>query len=146
MKNSPMLAAFLEEMFDQGALVYCIDLSSCTGMDSTFMGLLVGFSQTVAQKKGKLVVVNPSETNLRLLNMLGVSEVLPVVAQTDPADLEFVRIPANPLITPLQRLEVIKQAHHSLIALNESNQAKFQAFLTALEADLSKMRDKFPLV
>ncbi len=145
MKNSPMLSAFLQEMLEQGVTVVCVDLSSCTGMDSTFMGLLVGFSQTLVRKNGKLVVVNPSETNLRLLDMLGVSEVLPVVAQTDPAnDLEFIKIPANPMISPIQRMELIKQAHHNLVALNEANHAKFSAFLKALDSDLVKLRGKFP--
>jgi anti-anti-sigma factor len=144
MKNAPMLSAFLQEMIDQGARVVCIDLSACTGMDSTFMGLLVGFSQALVPMQGKVVVVNPTDTNLKLLTMLGVSEVLPVVAQTDPADLQFVRIPANPAISPMQRMELIKQAHHHLIAINESNQAKFSAFLKALETDMAKFRGKFP--
>ncbi len=144
MKNAPMLSAFLQEMIDQGTRVVCVDLSACTGMDSTFMGLLVGFSQLLVPMQGKMVVVNPSEMNLKLLNMLGVSEVLPVVAQTDPADLEFVKIPANPALSPMQRMELIKQAHHHLIALNDSNQVKFSAFLKALESDMSKLRDKFP--
>jgi anti-sigma B factor antagonist len=144
MKNAPMLSVFLQEMINQGVRVVCIDLSECTGMDSTFMGLLVGFSQALTPMKGKMVVVNPSQTNLKLLNMLGVSEVLPVVAQTDPADLEFIRIPSNPAMTPMQRMELVKQAHHHLMAISEANQGKFAAFLKALDTDMVKMRDKFP--
>ena len=89
-----------------------------------------------------MVVVNPTEQNLRLLDMLGVSAVLPVVAQTDPAKLEFINLPAGPSLSPLQRMDLIKRAHHNLIALNEANQAKFSAFLVALEADLAKLRAK----
>ena len=140
MKNAPMLDAFLREEVVQGALHVCVDLSACSGMDSTFMGLLVGFSQELTQVQGRLVVVNPTPQNFKLLDMLGVSEVLPVIAQVQPADLEFVVIPVNPTISPGQRLEIVKRAHQHLVGLNEANAAKFSAFLAALEKDLVKHR------
>ncbi len=142
MKNAPMLDSFLRAVLEQGVLLVCVDLSCCSGMDSTFMGLLVGFSQEMAQVKGQLVVVNPTEQNLRLLNMLGVSEVLPVVARSSPTELQFVVIPASPMVSPLQRLEIIKRAHQHLVELNQTNVAKFSAFLEMLEEDLEKHRGK----
>lgn len=142
MKNAPMLDAFLREVLGQGVLLVCVDLSCCSGMDSTFMGLLVGFSQDLEQVNGQLVVVNPTEQNLRLLDMLGVSEVLPVVARSSPTELEFVVIPASPMVSPLQRLEIIKRAHQHLVELNQTNEAKFSAFLEMLEEDLEKHRGK----
>ena len=142
MKNAPMLDSFLREELAQGVSLVCVDLSTCSGMDSTFMGLLVGFSQELVRVQGQLVVVNPTAQNLKLLDMLGVSEVLAVVAQTDPAELEFVVIPANPAVSPLQRLEIIKRAHQHLANINASNQAKFSAFISALEGDLKKRHGK----
>jgi anti-anti-sigma factor len=142
MKNAPMLDSFLREVIRHGALLVCVDLSSCSGMDSTFMGLLVGFSQELSEVKGRLVVVNPTEQNQRLLDMLGVSEVLPVVAQSSPTELEFVVIPASPMVSPLQRLEIIQRAHQHLIELNQTNVTKFSAFLEMLEVDLEKHRGK----
>jgi hypothetical protein len=88
------------------------------------------------------VVVNPTEQNQRLLDMLGVSEVLPVVAQSSPTELEFVVIPASPMVSPLQRLEIIQRAHQHLIELNQTNVTKFSAFLEMLEVDLEKHRGK----
>jgi anti-sigma B factor antagonist len=142
MKNAPMLSAFFDNAIEQGVRVICVDLSCCTGMDSTFMGLLVGCAQTLTSLSGKLVVVNPSDNNFKLLSMLGVTEVLPVVAQTDPAELHFVTIPGNPAMSSLERMELIKRAHENLLALNASNQAKFTQFLRALEGDLQKLRSK----
>ncbi len=142
MKNAPMLDSFLREAIGQGALRVCVDLSACSGMDSTFMGLLVGFSQELVKAQGQLVVVNPTTQNLRLLDMLGVSDVLPVVAQVDPAELEFVVIPANPTVSPAERMDIVRRAHQHLIGLNTANEAKFSAFLTALEGDLAKRRER----
>jgi anti-sigma B factor antagonist len=142
MKNAPMLSAFFDSAIEQGVRIICVDLSCCTGMDSTFMGLLVGFAQTLSPLRGKLVVVNPSENNLKLLTMLGVTEVLPVVVQTEPADLKFITIPGNPAVSLLERMALIKQAHENLVALNASNQAKFTQFLQSLDGDLQKLRSK----
>lgn len=142
MKNAPMLDSFLREAIGQGALQVCVDLSACSGMDSTFMGLLVGFSQELVRVKGHLVVVNPTTQNLRLLDMLGVSAVLPVIAQVEPAELEFVVIPGNPTVSPAQRMDIVRRAHQNLIGLNAANEAKFSAFLAALEGDLAKRRDR----
>jgi anti-anti-sigma factor len=140
MKSAPMLDAFLQAEIEQKALVVCVDLSSCSGMDSTFMGILVGYSQVLGKDGGRLVVVNPTEQNLRLLNMLGVSAVLPVVAQTDPMEIAFVNLPASPTFSPMQRIELVRRAHQNLVALNDENQGKFSAFLTALDGDLAKLK------
>ncbi|MBA3700815.1 MAG: STAS domain-containing protein [Planctomycetes bacterium] len=140
MKNAPMLDSFLREAVGQGASLVCVDLSACSGMDSTFMGLLVGFSQELVRTRGQLVVVNPTTQNLRLLDMLGVSAVLPVIAQVEPAALEFVVIPGNPSVSPAQRMDIVRRAHQHLIGLNAENEAKFSAFLQALEGDLAKRR------
>jgi anti-anti-sigma factor len=141
MKNAPMLDAFLQEEIQQQADTACVDLSACTGMDSTFMGVLVGYSQLMSKSGGRLVIVNPTEANLRLLQMLGVNAVLPVIERLEiSAEVEFVSLPSAPSLNVLQRVEVVRRAHQNLIALNASNQAKFSAFLLALEADLERLR------
>ncbi len=141
MKNAPMLDVFLQEEIRLNATTLCVDLSACTGMDSTFMGVLVGYSQQLVKSGGRLIIVNPTEHNLRLLHMLGVSAVLPVLERCDLSDsVEFVNLPAAAALSPLQRIELVKRAHQNLVALTESNLAKFTPFLTALEADLARLR------
>jgi len=145
MKNAPMLDAFLQEEIRLQATTACVDLSACTGMDSTFMGVMVGCSQQLAKSSGRLVIVNPTEHNRRLLEMLGVSAVLPVVARCSLDEgVEFVNLPAAAAVTPLQRAELVKRAHQNLVALTESNYAKFTPFLDALEADLARLRGAQP--
>jgi anti-sigma B factor antagonist len=145
MKNAPMLDAFLQEEIRLQATTACVDLSACTGMDSTFMGVMVGFSLQLVKTSGRLVIVNPSEHNLRLLEMLGISAVVPVLAHCSLDEgVEFVNLPAATALTPLQRAELVKRAHQNLVALTESNNAKFTPFLTALEADLARRRGQGP--
>ncbi|MBA2480414.1 MAG: STAS domain-containing protein [Planctomycetes bacterium] len=142
MKNAPILDAFLNAGVAESQQTVCVDLSACTGMDSTFMGLLVGSSQRLRTTGGKLVVVNPTESNLKLLKTLGVFDVVPVLEGCELPALEFVHLKGSANLSTLQRMELIKKAHESLIALNEANRAKFTAFMTSLEADLAKFGRK----
>lgn len=139
MKNAPVLDAFLAAEVDANVHTVCIDLSACGGMDSTFMGLLVGSSQRLRPHGGKLVIVNPTEHGLKLLRLLGLSDVLAVLEGCELPVLEFVTLSGAANLSPLQRMELVKRAHQNLIALNEANKAKFAAFLAALEADLARL-------
>jgi len=142
MKNAPMLEFFLTTAIEQGATTACIDLGACTGMDSTFMGLLVGTHKLLSEHKGRLVVVNPGTANLRLLEMLGVTMVVPVVEHQAAPDAEFVVMTSEPQMGPVQRMELVQRAHQNLVKLSEANVSKFSAFLTALDKDLAKLKAK----
>jgi anti-anti-sigma factor len=137
-----MLDAFIDGERASGATTVCIDLSSCTGMDSTFMGLLVGTNHALVQQGGRLVVVNPSPANLRLLEMLGVTQVVPVAESALQVEVEMVAVESRQGIGALQRMDLVLRAHRELIALSADNQAKFETFVRALEGDLERQREQ----
>lgn len=141
MKNAPLLDALFQSEANRGLEMICVDLSQCTGMDSTFMGLLVGTSSAMKVDARRLVVLNPSELCAKLLDMLGVSEVLPVLEHCQPPEIIFVDLGEGAVaVGAMQRMEVIRRAHHALAGVNEANHAQFAAFIAALEADLAKLR------
>ena len=142
LKNAPVLDAFLATECDAKIHTVCIDLSACTGMDSTFMGLLVGSSQRVRPHGGKLVVVNPTEGNLKLLRLLGLVDVLPVLEGCELPNLEFVCLKGGANLSQRERMLLVQRAHQHLVDLNDTNKAKFAAFVTALESDLAKLELK----
>jgi anti-sigma B factor antagonist len=140
MKGAPTLDAFLaEERTAGGAMTAYLDLSECTGMDSTFMGVLVGNAGALQQVGGRLVVVNPSPGNLRLLNMLGITSVVSVVPKCTVPQVEFVALSAVASTGVRDRMQLVHRAHLSLMALSPDNQSKFSAFVVALEGDLARM-------
>lgn len=142
MKNAPVLDAFLGAETTTEVHTVCVDLSACTGMDSTFMGLLVGSSHRLRPHGGKLVVVNPTEANLRLLRLLGLADVIPVLQGCELPELAFVTLGCPPSLSPKDRMRLVQRAHQHLMALNDTNKAKFAAFLSALEQDLAKLERK----
>ena len=103
MSNASMLDAFLNAELDLGMNMACIDLSECTGMDSTFMGTLVGFHHRMTTDGGRFLVVNPSSSNNRLLDMLGVSMVVPVLNDHEVPELSFYRLQTCAAKTPTER-------------------------------------------
>ena len=135
MHAAPALDALFHGL--QAATV-CVDLSLCSGMDSTFMGMLVGTATNLAEVGGRLVLVNPSEANRRLLTLLGITEVVPVVDSCTVPELSFVDVPAMAHQAPAARMELVRRAHLSLIELSDLNRTKFSGFLAALDADLRK--------
>lgn len=140
MKTAPILHAFLIQAQQEGTRSAYIDLSACLGMDSTFMGLLVGQAQAFADKGGRLAVVKPNELCLRLLRQLGVDEVITVVPEAEVPSAEYTDITGDGAVDMKTRTELVRQAHQNLASLNDENRAKFSAFLKALDEDLSKKK------
>lgn len=140
LRNTPMLDEFLKTEVADGATMVCIDLANCQGMDSTFMGTLVGYAGRMAEVDGRLVVVNPTEANTRLLDMLGVSSVVPVICAPTPEALEYVDLVNAPELSPVQRAEMMQQAHEHLVELSPANQAKFGTFLETLRGELERLK------
>jgi len=140
MKNAAVLDTFLREEAATGVNTVCIDLDACTGMDSTFMGTLVGYHHRLGDRGGRLVIVNAAPEHRRLLDMLGVSTVLPVVSEPERPDLSFFDLAATRGISPMERAAMMKEAHEHLVRLSEANRAKFASFLQALEKDLQRQQ------
>ena len=113
-----------------------VDLSACDYMDSTFMGLLVGFHKRYKQLTGRsLTILNPSEECLKLLRGLGILKLLSVVSA--PAG----EVPT--VWTSLRRsqspsTEVLLNAHQNLSELSPENERKFSALQNVLEQQLQK--------
>ena len=140
MKNTPLLKEFLDQQLADDATKVFIDLSACKGMDSTFMGTLVGYSAQFSEVKGTLAVLNPSMQNRKLLDMLGVSAVLPVIGDHPVPDLKFFSLNGDEAVSTLARAEMMKEAHVQLSKLSEANKEKFAAFLQVLDNDMQKLK------
>ncbi len=140
MKSAPLLHAFLAKARDEGTRSAYIDLSACLGMDSTFMGLLVGNAQAFTDKGGRLAVVKPNELCLRLLKQLGVDEVVTVVPEAEVPSAEYIDIQGDTAVDMKSRTDLVRQAHQNLASLNEENKTKFSAFLKALDDDLARKK------
>ena len=139
MNNSYIFTEFISLMLEKGYRKFIINLGNCTGMDSTFMGSLLGIALKLHDLgDGWTSIVNASESNIRLLSMLGVTHFVKVQETQIPMEsIEMERLPDQE-VSKIERLELIHKAHKNLISVDERNKKQFGAFLEMLTKEIEK--------
>ncbi len=130
MNNSLTFKDFADRMQGEGYRAFVIDLADCRGVDSTFMGILLGL-------RDGLVVVNASAHCRRQMESIGLHRVLKIQdeAASLPSALELKELPEAE-VDPVARLKLIMKAHQDLIAIDRKNEEKFGAFLRDIAKNL----------
>ena len=136
MYNAECVRDFLEGELERGCREVVFDLAACTGMDSTFLGVLAGVATyDAADRMPKTTVINASADNEGLIDGVGLTELIDVCAGRVP--------PPDTHLEPLyertreeDRLELIRDAHEKLVAIDGRNEEAFGAFLRAMEAQM----------
>jgi anti-anti-sigma factor len=119
------------------AAIYA-DLSECEYMDSTFMGLLIGFNKKLLTKYNKNVcIVRPSKESMSHLEELGLDKVLVFTKENIqfPKDME--------IISQREKVsaEFILKAHENLIEISEDNRKRFKIVQELLSKQIKKNKD-----
>jgi anti-anti-sigma factor len=116
--------------------VLAADLSECEYMDSTFMGLLVGFHKRYKTLTGRaLTILRPTAECIKLLSGLGILKLMNLVTGDHPpspsswTDLRASHSPTT---------EVLLHAHRNLSEISPENEKKFSALQSVLEQQLEK--------
>lgn len=112
-----------------------VDLSACTYMDSTFMGLLVGFNKRLAKAgAGKLHIVKPTKSARDLLTGLGLVALVDISDQdvAFPEDMEDVVKTRN------TGADVVLKTHENLMELSDENAKRFATLHSVLKGQAGK--------
>ena len=148
MNNSHLFKDLADTLLQSGYRDFFIDLASCKGMDSTFMGVLVGivlYGERVHGARGKTrgMVVNASEHNDRLLESLGLQNLIEIRRERVqlPDGITFERLEEKEF-DPAKRILLIRDAHQHLAAIDEKNAEVFGPFLKNLAAELSAQNNE----
>jgi len=139
------LKQFLQGRTEKGCRQVVIDLEGCSGIDSTFIGILYTTAASLAEanKEGQLQVINPGERNHRSISKLGLDHLIKIdgSGKAWQRERELVRQnldnPASP--EPLKKCEhtqMVLDAHEALIEANEENRNRFCDVVEFLRQDL----------
>ena len=143
MHTAPTLEAFAEAEIEAGARQLVLDLRECTGVDSTFMGLLLTLANKLRALEngspGGCVLINVDDHALKQLSSVGVDAFVSI----KPGETE---LPENLRLTELavteaserDRMKLMVRAHKELVAADARNRAKFGAFLEGILAELGE--------
>jgi anti-sigma B factor antagonist len=141
-QNSLGIPDFLEAMFRIGCRNVVFDLGQCTGMDSTFLGVVADAATALPHTPGKTVLVlNACERSVGLLRRIGL---LPLIslhtgAASPPEAIEFRQIDfVHFPRTETERITRVKDLHKKLAELNEKNRRTFGSFIAMLEEELAQ--------
>jgi anti-sigma B factor antagonist len=139
-KLGPTLKTFAATAVGRGGRRLIVEMSDCTAMDSTLMGVLAGLALQLKPLCGAVTLLHLSAKNREALTTLG----LGIVLDMPPAAPDSVTMPA------LQRLELtpdiantatgILAAHESLIAAAPENQPHFSDLVTQLKEEIQRSR------
>ncbi len=137
MKVAMGLMDFTTEMLKAGFASFVFDLSACKGLDSTFMGAMVGLAAASEEHGGTAAVVNASTSNIELLQIVGADKFLRLKGEYQMEDLETENLDVSSP-SPERRLELVKKAHENLVDIDKRNAERFGAFLRQLSRELAK--------
>jgi anti-anti-sigma regulatory factor len=137
MKIAMGLMDFTAATLRDGCAKYVFDLSLCRGLDSTFMGAMVGLASASAEMGGSVSLVNTTQSHVELLQIVGADKFLRMLGPRRMEDIEMERIePGAPGAE--RRIEMIRRAHENLVGIDQRNAAKFGAFLRQLSSELDR--------
>lgn len=143
-QNGQPLRRYAVEMISQGVRQFVVDLGPCTGMDSTFLGVLAGIGLQLREPltPGQLRLANVSPRNLELLQTLGLDRLFEILPATSAVSVD---IPLHQLPEPAgsqfqagaqknATANLMLEAHENLIRADHHNQTKFKDLTALLRA------------
>jgi len=136
--NCSPAQVFLERVTGEGESSLLVDFADCTGMDSTFLGLLAGAALRVKGRKptpGTVTLTGLSPRNLELVRNLGLHRLMTVDGATPPASVGGAGLaPAAPGHAAASQ-DTILRAHEDLMRIDPANDAKFRDVVTFLRRE-----------
>jgi len=139
---SPPLRNLVNNITPEGVHQVTVDLANCSGMDSTFMGVLAMIAMRSRTIGTAVQVIGCSTANRHLLDGLGLKKLFAYLdaeaAAEEPDDWD-----ATPetSATPREQAETVLDAHETLIQADPANQARFGNVVKLVRDDLANLTD-----
>lgn len=153
-QNSQPLRRYTLDKIQHGYRRFTVDVGECTGMDSTFLGVLAGVGLRLRQHgraDARVRLVRVGQRDLELLQTLGLDRLL-VIAQelaSEPTGgLNWEWLPDSDiesLTRPLDKddtTDLMLAAHNNLIQADQRNASRFQAVAKFLRESLERRRNQ----
>lgn len=135
--NATPVGEFFRQMVGEGKRRFLIDFEKCTGMDSTFLGILAGAGINLMKVKpaGQMILSRLSPRNLELVRNLGLDRLMAIDGKEVLQQLDEATGHLDPKELPhsdAEKARMVLQAHENLIELDPANADKFQDVIAFL--------------
>ena len=117
-----------------------VDLRECTGMDSTFMGLLAMLGLRARKINAVMEILNANEMNVGLLGGLGLEKLFKFSVRdtADEKDKDWKKTETQS--DKLSTAEAVVDAHDTLMDVDPGNIPKFERVVDFAKKDLDKLK------
>lgn len=140
------MKAFGDNRINAGEMRIVIDLGSCTGMDSTFMGCLAGMAARIAESGGALEICDIDTRGRQSLEDLGLDCMMEICPPNAPwvGRVDSIRQELKPpnstatLPEVRDRTKHVLEAHETLANTNTQNNERFSSVISILRDDVRK--------
>jgi len=135
-KISRELREYGISMIHQGAGNLIVDLSSCQGMDSTFMGVLAMIGLAARRENAVVTMVNAGEHHRRLLDGIGISRLFQFTDEEVPeVTWQSLCRAAAGAAAPGPVADTIVEAHRTLMQVTPENVPRFKDVVEMLTGE-----------
>jgi len=118
-----------------------IDLTECSGMDSTFMGVLAMLGLH-ARSGGEIEIINAGSENRHLLEGLGIEELFHFTEKQGESSVKSKDwVKQEGKNSQLDQAETVYSAHDTLVRVHDGNKPKFEKVVEYAKKDLDRLRD-----
>lgn len=145
--NSSILKRIADAYIDEGGRMIVVDLETCPGVDSTFMGTLAGIARRLMPMGGSVQIASPTDRARAAMESLGLDALLEIEPPVAPwrGKMEEIRQKLSPGHTSRgEEIDDISRAHHvldshvTLSELSESNAEKFRTVTEYLKKEIKE--------
>jgi len=129
------------DLLERGCREFVLELSECSIMDSTFLGILVRFAGKLDEAGGpaqRMTLWNPSPRIVELLGSLGMEQYFQVQLNEKPLSPACDEVSASPE-NKIENTRIALDAHQALIEANPDNAARFKDVTRYLAEDLKRL-------
>lgn len=120
--NCQPISAFLTSMLTNGKRRYCFFFDDCTGLDSTFLGILAGLAIETMKNNGVCILIGLHSRQLDSIKTIGLDKIVQIADNTSSLSCKFDKIVGEACADKA----LIEEAHRTLCELSEANRIKFQ--------------------
>jgi len=137
--NSSPVKDLFDRLVEHGKTRFIIDFQHCTGMDSTFLGILAGLGVKLlrSESKGSVVLCRLGTRNMELIRNLGLHRILTLdegnSLEEHPASGEMESLEAKKPLGEVENARLVLEAHENLVEIDASNKTKFQDVIAFLK-------------
>lgn len=127
--NCKNVGEFFSSVAEKNCKSLVIDLKNCTGMDSTFLGMIAGVALRLRKTNAVVSLLNLNERNRQLVENLGLYKLVKI-----SQDLQSTTNASNLKATNVSKEDMLS-AHENLVSADKENLKKFEDVITFLKKE-----------